>query len=101
MKIRAGASQSVLRYPQLRMLPRLSNPPTRLLACFALAAVYGTAQHQRGELRLEVHDAAAGALVAAVDLTSEINQLHRKASTDVNGRYAAQDLPFEIGRAHV
>ena len=83
------------------MLPRLSNPPTRLLACFALAAVYGTAQHQRGELRLEVHDAAAGALVAAVDLTSEINQLHRKASTDVNGRYAAQDLPFGLYRVSV
>jgi hypothetical protein len=50
---------------------------------------------------LEVHDAAAGALVAAVDLTSEINQLHRKASTDVNGRYAAQDLPFGLYRVSV
>ena len=50
---------------------------------------------------MEVHDDTAGALVAAVDLTSEINQLHRQASTDVNGRYAAQDLPFGLYRVSV
>jgi hypothetical protein len=34
------------------MLSGLSNSPIRLLAFFAIAAVCGTAQHQRGELRL-------------------------------------------------
>ena len=62
----------------------------RLLVCFAVAAVYCSAQHQRGELRLQVRDAAGGALVAAVDLTSELNQLHRQASTDANRQSAAQ-----------
>ena len=91
----------MLGYSQLSMLSGLSNSPIRLLAFFAIAAVCGTAQHQRGELRLEVHDAAGGALVAAVDLTSQINQLHRKASTDANGHYAAQDLPFGLYRVSV
>jgi hypothetical protein len=66
----------------------------RLLGCFALVAVCCSAQHQRGELRLEVYDPAGGALIAAVDLASDINQIHRNASTDATGQYAAQDLPF-------
>jgi hypothetical protein len=43
-----------------------------------------------------VHDPVGGALVAAVDLASEINQLHRKASTDAGGQYNPQDLPFGL-----
>ena len=78
-----------------------SAPIIRLLVCFAVAAVYCSAQYQRGELRLEVHDAAGGALVAAIDLTSEINQLHRKTSTDSNGHYVVQDLPFGLYRVSV
>jgi hypothetical protein len=73
----------------------------RLLACFAIAAVGGFGQHQRGELRLEVLDPAGGALVAAIDLVSDSNQLHRSAATDVGGKYAAQDLPFGLYRISV
>ena len=43
-----------------------------------------------------MHDPVGGALVAAVDLASEINQLHRKASTDAGGQYNPQDLPFGL-----
>ncbi|MGD0498184.1 MAG: carboxypeptidase regulatory-like domain-containing protein [Bryobacteraceae bacterium] len=73
----------------------------RLLACFALAAVGGSAQQQRGELRLEVYDSTGGALIAAVDLASAINQVHRGAATDAAGQYAAQDLPFGLYRVVV
>ncbi len=48
-----------------------------------------------------MHDAAGGALVAAIDVTSDINQLHRNASTDASGHYAAQDLPFGLYRIRV
>ena len=48
-----------------------------------------------------MHDSAGGALVAAVDLTSEINQLHRKTSTDANGECAVQELPFGLYRVSV
>ena len=50
---------------------------------------------------MAVHDPAGGALIAAVDLTSQINQLHRKASTDAVGQYAAQDLPFGLYQVRV
>jgi hypothetical protein len=79
------------------MRSRLSDPwVVRLLLCFAGPAVCALAQRQRGELRLDVHDSAGGALVAAIDLVSEINQVHRNASTDAGGRYTAQDLPFGL-----
>src|SRR5271165_762089 len=65
-----------------------------LILCFLLASVLVFAQRQRGELRLEVRDPAGGALVATVDLASDMNQLHRGAATDTGGRYAAQNLPF-------
>ena len=80
-------------------MPRLRL--ARLSACFLLAASCGLAQRQRGELRLEVHDPAGAALVAAIDLTSDINQIHRTASTDGTGQYAAQDLPFGLYRVAV
>ena len=84
------------------MLSRVSNPLTAcLLAYFALFAVYSPAQHQRGELRLDVHDDAGGALAAAVDVTSDINQLHRNASTDASGHYVALELPFGLYRISV
>lgn len=73
----------------------------RLLACLTLAAVCGSAQRQRGELRLEVRDPAGGALIARVDLASDVNQFHRSASTDAAGQYAAQDMPFGLYRVAV
>jgi hypothetical protein len=59
------------------------------------------AQRQLGELRLQVDDPAGAPLIAAVDLVSEINQLHRGALTDAAGQYAAQDLPFGLYRVRV
>lgn len=73
----------------------------RLLMCLAAAAICGLAQRQRGELRLEVRDPAGAALVAAVDLVSDINQLHRTASTNAAGQYTIQDLPFGLYRVRV
>jgi outer membrane cobalamin receptor len=48
-----------------------------------------------------VHDGAGAALSASIDVTSEINQLHRNASTDASGHYVAQDLPFGLYRISV
>jgi len=73
----------------------------RLALCIALAAIVSFAQRQRGELRLKVTDPGGGALVASVDLLSEINQVHRTGQTDPAGRYAAQDLPFGLYRVRV
>jgi hypothetical protein len=66
-----------------------------------MVVVCGSAQHHWGELRLEVRDTAGGAMVAAVDLTSDMNQLRRSASTDTTGKYAAQDLPFGLYRLSI
>jgi hypothetical protein len=71
------------------------------LVCFAAIAVCGLAQRERGELRLDVRDPAGAALVAAVDLTSDMNQLHRTGFTDIAGKYSAQDLPFGLYRVSV
>jgi len=84
------------------MLPETSHlGPTRLLICFCVAAVYGFAQGPRGELRFNVLDPAGAALLATIDLTSDVNQLHRNASTDANGRYVARDLPFGLYQIRV
>lgn len=72
----------------------------RLVVFLATAAI-GLAQIQRGELFLEVLDSSGRALVANVDLISDINQLHRSGSTDSMGRHTAQDLPFGLYRVRV
>jgi len=66
-----------------------------------LAAFCALAQGPRGELRLDVHDSAGGALAASVDPVSEVNQLHRTATTDGLGRYNAQQLPFGLYNVRV
>jgi hypothetical protein len=73
----------------------------RLALSFAFAVTILFGQRQRGELRLKVTDPGGGALVATVDLLSEINQVHRTGVTDAAGRYAAQDLPFGVYRVRV
>ena len=50
---------------------------------------------------MEVRDPTGGSLVAAVDLASDMNQLHRRTSTDVTGKYVAQDLPFGLYRVSI
>lgn len=75
----------------------MSNPRIlRYLVCLAAAAACAFPQGPRGELRLEIHDASGDALVAAVDLVSSINQLHRSQMTDSSGKYTALDLPFGL-----
>jgi hypothetical protein len=73
----------------------------RLLFWSVVMALCGFAQRQLGELRVRVTDPAGGALVATMDLLSEINQVHRSGVTDAEGRYAAQDLPFGLYRVRV
>jgi outer membrane cobalamin receptor len=73
----------------------------RLWVLLLLALLGAYAQHQRGELRLQVRDSGGGALAASIDLVSEINQLHRSGSTDAAGQYAAQDLPFGLYKVRV
>lgn len=64
------------------------------LTLVALAVAPAAAQHERGEIRLEVRDPHGGGLVASVDLVSEANQLHRSFMTGQDGGYAARGLPF-------
>jgi outer membrane cobalamin receptor len=90
-----------VRYSRLIMLAVANRPARHFLACFAIAAVCALAQHERGELRLEVHDVAGVALVAAIDVASDMNQFHRNGSTDASGRWVAQDLPFGLYRLSV
>lgn len=91
-----------MRYPAKQMADGFR---TRMLRClvlfFAAGMLCALAQRQRGELRLEVHDSAGAALPSDIDLTSEVNQLHRTARTDAAGKYAAQDLPFGLYRVNV
>jgi hypothetical protein len=73
----------------------------RVFLSLALVTSCVFAQRQRGELRISVADPAGGALVGAVDLLSEINQVHRSGVTDSSGHYTAQDLPFGLYRVRV
>ena len=73
----------------------------RVVVCLGVTAAYGFAQRQRGELRLEVLDPVGSALVSAVDVVSDINELHRGGATDAAGHYTTQDLPFGLYRVRV
>jgi Carboxypeptidase regulatory-like domain len=59
-----------------------------------VATVPAFAQHDRGEIRLEVRDPHGAPAQAAVELASEMNQLRRSFRTDQNGNYTARELPF-------
>jgi len=48
-----------------------------------------------------VLDPAGGALAAAVDVVSDINEIHRDGATDATGHYTAQDLPFGLYQVRV
>src|SRR5438309_10931694 len=52
------------------------------------------AQHEFGELHLEVEDQQGAPIPAAAELISEANQVRRNFSADSDGRAIAQDLPF-------
>ena len=74
------------------------------LACILaviMTAVPGLAQHERGEIHLQVQDQSGGPLQASVELLSEMNQVQRAASTDHDGHYVARDLPFGVYKVRV
>src|SRR5215471_2716699 len=69
------------------------------LALVLLAVAPGSAQRERGEIRLEVRDPRGEAVAASVVLRSEANQVRRNFVTGQDGSYAARELPF--GRYHL
>jgi hypothetical protein len=75
--------------------------PAYAFALAVLLAAPLSAQHERGEIRLEVHDPNAGALPAAAELTSSMDQVQRRFVTDEDGRYTARELPFGAYRLRV
>src|ERR1043166_8725927 len=74
---------------------------TALILVMLLGAVPGWAQHERGEIRLQVQDEAGGTLQASIELLSEMNQIQRAVLTDRDGRYVARELPFGIYKLRV
>lgn len=54
------------------------------------------AQHARGEVRIEVHDPRGASVASTGELVSDENQFRRNFHIDHDGRYVAQDLPFEF-----
>jgi hypothetical protein len=65
-----------------------------LAAALALIAVPVFAQHERGDLRLDVRDPSGGPLAASVELISEANQVHLSFRTSQAGGYVVRGLPF-------
>lgn len=52
------------------------------------------AQHERGEVHLEVRDPRGGPVVASVELISEANQVQLSFRTNQSGDCVARELPF-------
>src|SRR5579862_6883332 len=71
------------------------------LGCFGLFALPARAQHDRGELQIEVHDSQGAVLSASGELVSEGNQFHLNFSVGDDGRFAAKDLAFGVYRVSV
>lgn len=67
-----------------------------IVALSAFSENAAPAQRVRGELRIEVRDAQGAALAPSGELASEANEFRRSFVVGVDGRYAAQDLPFGV-----
>jgi TonB dependent receptor-like, beta-barrel/Carboxypeptidase regulatory-like domain len=67
-----------------------------VFALVIFAAIPVFAQHERGELRLEVQDPKGGPLAASVELVSEASQVRRNFATDQSGDYVVRELPFGV-----
>jgi hypothetical protein len=67
-----------------------------LVSSLTLITVPLCAQHERGELRIEVRDPAGGLVVASVELVSEANQVHLSFRTNQAGGYAVREIPFGL-----
>jgi len=70
-----------------------------LLHLFLAAPLFS--QSNTGELRLKVLDPAGMGLESSVELTSEVNQVHRTYVTDAAGNAEAKNLPFGLYRIQV
>ena len=73
----------------------LRRPAYLFVLAIAVAAP-AFAQHERGELRLEVRNPRGGPLVASGELVSEANQVQRTFLTDQRGVYVVRELPFGV-----
>src|SRR5215469_13667327 len=71
-----------------------------LLALLASAQVVH-AEHERGELRIDVHDPQGAALTSTAELVSDGNQFRRNFHTGHDGRYVAENLALGVYRLSV
>ena len=69
-----------------------------MIACVGVFALPASAQRDRGELQIEVHDPQGSALSASGELISEGNQFRLDFTVGDDGRYAAQGLAFGVYR---
>jgi len=58
-----------------------------------------TAQRERGEVRVEVHDSQGATVAGEGELVSELNEVRREFKVGSDGKSVVQGLPF--GRYHV
>jgi hypothetical protein len=78
-----------------RKLSRALNLTTAtLLALFLLCSPARSAQHVRGEMRIEVADPQGAALAVVAELVSKANQVRQTFQIGVDDRYVVQELPF-------
>ena len=82
------------------LVKRIAYPLLVLALVFALAPA-ATAQHVRGELRVEVHDPQGSAVVSDAELVSDGNEFRLAFDVGTDGRYIVRDLPFGIYRLSV
>ena len=69
-----------------------------VVSCLCFLALPAAAQHDRGELQIEVHDPQGAAVGASGELVSEGNQVRLSFTIGDDGRYIARDLAFGVYR---
>jgi hypothetical protein len=73
----------------------------RLCCLLVLLPLFGSAQMDRGEVRLTVTDATGLALPSSGTLVSQASQTHRTFETAPDGHFTFQSLPFGFYRISV
>ncbi|HUS08074.1 MAG TPA: TonB-dependent receptor [Bryobacteraceae bacterium] len=73
----------------------------KFVLAFALCAGSLVGQRGTGEIRLSVTDSAGASMAASGNLVNQSTQLRQAFTTDPDGRYTAQNLPFGIYRLQV
>src|SRR6267142_583624 len=79
------------------MIPLLAAISCLLLVTALPCAL--TAQRERGELRVEVHDPQGASVAGEGELVSELNEVRREFKVGADGKTTVQGLLF--GRYHV